>query len=167
VAVVENGPIAELLGFPKGYGTPKKPLAWSTVRRALEEAKHYWLATVRADCRPHVVPLDGLWLDDVWYYGGSPETVHHRAVFANPEVVMHLPDPMRAVIVEGVVRITTTTPELAARLATATNEKYAEYGYNVDASRYTDATGLYPRRVLAWTSFPADATRFVFDADGG
>ncbi|MEV0388431.1 pyridoxamine 5'-phosphate oxidase family protein [Nonomuraea sp. NPDC050643] len=30
-------------------------------------------ATVRADGRPHVVPVDGVWVDDRLYFGGRPE----------------------------------------------------------------------------------------------
>jgi nitroimidazol reductase NimA-like FMN-containing flavoprotein (pyridoxamine 5'-phosphate oxidase superfamily) len=62
---------------------------------------HYWLATTRPDGRPHVVPLDGLWLDDAWFFGGSAETVKSRNLKANPRAVVHLDDSERAVIVEG------------------------------------------------------------------
>jgi Pyridoxamine 5'-phosphate oxidase len=62
---------------------------------------HYWLATTRPDGRPHVVPLDGLWLDDAWFFGGSAETVKYRNLKANPRAVVHLDDSERAVIVEG------------------------------------------------------------------
>jgi hypothetical protein len=40
-----------------------RPLAtWPEARRRLEEADTYWLATVRADGRPHVVPVLAVWL---------------------------------------------------------------------------------------------------------
>jgi hypothetical protein len=90
-------PTATLLRFPPGYGTPEKRLEWDVVRRLLEDAPAYWLATARADGRPHVVPLDGLWVDDVWWYGGSPETVHIRNVTDRPKAVIHLADPMQVV----------------------------------------------------------------------
>ena len=35
-------------------------------------------------------------------------------------------------------------------------------GYGRDAQAYEGALGLYPRRVLAWSAFPRDATRFRF-----
>jgi hypothetical protein len=105
------------------------------------------------------VPLDGLWLDDVWYYGGSEQAVHYRNVLADPVVVMHLPDPVKAVIVEGDARLAHPSPELARRLAEAANEKY---GYGQDPAAYQGALGLYPRTVRAWTAFPRDATRFRF-----
>jgi hypothetical protein len=155
-------PTAELLDLPAGYGTPKKKLGWATVRRDLEQATAYWLATVRADGRPHVVPLDGLWVDDVWYYGGSERAVHRRTALARPDATMHLADPMRAVIVEGTVRLSSPEPDLAERLAEHANTKYAHYGLRNDASAYAEVLALSPRRVLAWTAFPKDATRFLF-----
>jgi RNA 3'-terminal phosphate cyclase len=103
-------------------------------------------------------------VDDVWWYGGAPDTVHIRTAEANPQAVMHLPDPMQAVIVEGVVQRTNPTPELAQRMAETANAKYAHYGLKNDASTYATAQGLVPSRVLAWSAFPSDATRFEFNA---
>ncbi len=108
-------PTAELLDLPKEYGRATRKLAWATVRAELERATQYWIATSRPHGRAHVVPLDGLWLDDVWYYGGSERAVHYRNVLANPDVVMHLPDPVKAVIVEGDARLAHPSPELAQR----------------------------------------------------
>jgi hypothetical protein len=31
------------------------------------------------------VPLDGIWVDDVWWYGGAPQTVHIRNAVARPQ----------------------------------------------------------------------------------
>lgn len=36
---------------------------WEETRVALEEAELFWIATVRADGRPHVTPLVAVWLD--------------------------------------------------------------------------------------------------------
>ena len=155
-------PKAVRLELPAGYGRAKKTLAWEEVRARLEEAKAYWVATVRPDGRPHVVPVDGVWVDDVWYYGGATETVHQRNLETNENVVMHLQDPYQAVIVEGTVRTEPTTPEQAQRIADASYAKYPEYGEN-PASAYAEALGLHPTKVLAWSAFPTDATRFLFD----
>jgi hypothetical protein len=159
---VSTIPTATLLGFPPGYGTAKRTLAWDEVRTMLEAAPAYSLATTRADGRPHVVPLDGLWVDDVWWYGGAPQTVHIRNVTDRPRAVMHLADPMQAVIVEGVVQRVTLAAERAQRLADVSNVKYAHYGMGNTADTYRKALGLFPDRVLAWTAFPKDATRFEF-----
>jgi predicted pyridoxine 5'-phosphate oxidase superfamily flavin-nucleotide-binding protein len=155
-------PTATTVRFPSGYGKATRTIGWEEVRARLEAAPAYWLSTARVDGRPHVVPVDGIWVDDVWWYGGAPGTVHVRTVEANPHAVMHLPDPMQAVIVEGVVFRVAPTAELAQRMADAANEKYAHYGLKNDAATYASALGLFPTRVLAWSAFPADATRFQF-----
>jgi hypothetical protein len=154
-------PTARPLRFPPAYGVkPGEVLAWEEVRTQLEEAPAYWLATVRRDGRPHTVPLDGVWLDDVWWYGGAPETVHMRAVATDPRVVMHLADPHSAVIVEGIVRRVATSVELAERLATASNQKY---GYGQPTSAYAEVNGLHPLVVLAWSNVMQKPTRFEFE----
>lgn len=155
-------PRATRLTFPSGYGTATRTMSWAEVRSRLESAPAYWLSTTRPDGRPHVVPVDGIWVDDVWWYGGAPETVHIRNVEASPRAVMHLPDPMQAVIVEGVVRRVAPAEDLASRLAAEASSKYAHYGLQPDAKAYASALGLYPTRILAWSAFPADATRFDF-----
>jgi hypothetical protein len=160
-------PTATLLRFPKGYGSAKRTIQWDEVRRLLEEAPAYWLATTRPDGRPHVVPLDGIWVDDVWWYDGAPRTVHIRNVSARPRAVMHLADPMQAVIVEGTVRRQALDDAVAQRLADASNSKYAHYGANNTADTYRKALGLFPERVLAWSTFPTDATRFDFGEHSG
>src|ERR671914_763350 len=117
-------PAPELLRLPPGYGTPKAPLVWGDVRRRLEGATRYWLATTRPDGRPHVVPLDGIWLDDAWYFGGSPSTVKHRNLTRNPRAVLHLEDATSAVIVEGTCEVIQADEELAQRLAELSKAKY-------------------------------------------
>jgi nitroimidazol reductase NimA-like FMN-containing flavoprotein (pyridoxamine 5'-phosphate oxidase superfamily) len=152
-------PIAERLDLPPAYGKVKRTVPWETVREELTKARVYWLATVRRDGRPHVVPVDGVWVDDRFYYGGAPETVHRRTVDANPEVVMHIGDGLQAFIVEGRVEVTMRSPKEAEQLAAVANDKY---GYGVEAKRYEAVPTLVPRLVLAWTDGLADATRFRF-----
>ncbi len=154
-------PTYELLELPPGYGTPRTPLPWATVRARLEEAAHYWLATVRPDGRPHVVPLDGIWLADAWYFGGSSATVKHRNLTNDPRAVMHLEDAASAIIVEGACEEFVPDQSLAAQLS---KHSRAKYGYGPDPASYATAGSwrLRPATVLAWNRFPEDATRFTF-----
>jgi hypothetical protein len=154
-------PSAEPLELPAEYGKVTTVLRWPTIRAFLERAERYWIATTRSDGRPHVVPVDGIWLDDRWYFGGSEHAIHQRTVAANPNVVMHLEDAMKAVIVEGQVRQTKPSSAVAKRLVAASREKY---GYAPSVSSYQKGVPtLMPNRVLAWTAFPKDATRFRFN----
>jgi nitroimidazol reductase NimA-like FMN-containing flavoprotein (pyridoxamine 5'-phosphate oxidase superfamily) len=54
---------------------------WDQTRRALEDAELFWIATVRADGRPHVTPLVAVWLDDAVYFAtgfGEQKAVNLR-----------------------------------------------------------------------------------------
>jgi nitroimidazol reductase NimA-like FMN-containing flavoprotein (pyridoxamine 5'-phosphate oxidase superfamily) len=42
--------------------------SWDDTRRALEAAELFWIATVRADGRPHMAPLVAVWLDDALHF---------------------------------------------------------------------------------------------------
>ena len=157
-------PVVEQMALPAEYGKPNKILRWEDVRRDLEEAQVYWVASTRPDGRPHTVPRDGIWLDDTWYYGGSERTVHSRNVMTNPAVAMHIGDGMKAIIVEGEAHHTRTSREIAERLAEINNDKYAHYGMDMKPEVYTTRGiwALEARRVLAWNILFEDATRFTF-----
>ena len=155
-------PRASLLSLPKGYGTPSTPLSWEDVRERLARSPAYWLASTRADGRPHVVARDGIWLDDALWYGGSEDTVHTRNIRKEPRVVAHIGDGKEAIIVEGAVAHIVLAAEAARDLAAAAMRKYPQYG-RIDPASYGDGVWvLRPARVLAWTRFPTDATRFDF-----
>jgi nitroimidazol reductase NimA-like FMN-containing flavoprotein (pyridoxamine 5'-phosphate oxidase superfamily) len=168
--------------MPEGYGLPSTTeglLAWADVEARLVAATSYWLATVRPDGRPHVVPRWGVWLDGRFWYDGAPSTVHARNLVVNPACSLHLESGTEAVIVEGESRPARAPAEtLGARLSAAF-AKYHELGYSPAADAWAGEAGptdegaadegagglrvLTPRRALAWFTFPADATRFQFD----
>ena len=157
--------------FPEGYGIPPTTegmLSWGDVEARLVSSKHYWLATVRPDGRPHVVPRWGVWLDGRFWYDGAPTTVHARNLAANPACSLNLENGAEAVIVEGEsapARVPAET--LGARIAEAFG-KYHTMGYSPAADAWAGEDGgglrvLPPRRAMAWFSFPTDATRFTFE----
>ena len=163
-------PLANRPQFPAGYGLPTTTdgmLSWSDVEARLVPAIVYWLATVRPDGRPHVVPRWGVWLDGRFWYDGSPETVHARNLSLNPACSLHLESGTEAVIVEGESHpARAESGGLGVRLAEAFS-KYHTRGYSPGPDSWSDEVGgglrvLTPRRVLAWFSFPTDATRFTF-----
>jgi len=70
MAYKEKEPVAEL--EPQFSSDGATPTPWAVGRRNLEEAKIYWLATVRPDGRPHVTPLLAVWLDRALYFCTGP-----------------------------------------------------------------------------------------------
>ena len=158
------GPRAEQLGLAPEYGSPNELLTWQEVDGRLRDAPVYWVASVRPDGRPHVVPRDGIWIDDTWYYGGSDASVHNRNLKSNPALTMHIGDGMTAIIVEGLATFETVASDVAERMASEHNRKYSHYGMKATPEQYVSKAGrgLRADRVLAWTNLPVNATRFVF-----
>lgn len=168
---MSSTPKAERPILPEGYGLPASReglLQWEQVEERLVAARHYWIASVRPDGRPHSVPRWGVWLDGAFYYDGAPSTRHVRNVEANPAVTLTLESGTEVVIVEGESYAMRAEPEgLGARLSTAFG-KYAADDYEPGPDSWSGPDGgglrvIRPHRVLAWFAFPGDCTRFTFD----
>jgi pyridoxamine 5'-phosphate oxidase-like protein len=153
--------------FPKGYvDHPKSTVTWDYVAQRLVESKNYWLCSVRPNGHPHVIPRWGVYIDDKFYYDGSPETRHAQNIVENPHISLHLESGDEVIISEGTSKPAgRPSPELAIKIAEAYRSKYALMGYAPKADQWNDG-GLYeftPRKVLAWTSFTEDPTKFEFE----
>jgi uncharacterized pyridoxamine 5'-phosphate oxidase family protein len=160
-------PTASAARFPNEYGqTPEtraRLLDWTAVAERIAAARNYWLATTGADGRPHLRPVDGVFVDGALCFGGSPETRWVRNLEQRPELSISLPDDEHAVILEGSAELI-TDPDLpiSRALAPANRAKYPQY-FDTDTDRgFLPFWCLRPRRVFAWslTEFPAAATRF-------
>lgn len=164
-----GGPLASRPHIP-GYGIPndkKGLLPWSHVSERMAQAMHYWVCTVSPEGRPHATPVDGLWLDEQLWFGGSPTTRRNRNLAANPAVCIHLESGTDVVIVHGEAQeVRGVDRALAVRLA---DESAKKYGYGLKPEQYEKTAGMFvlrPRMVLAWKNFPRDATRWHFDGRG-
>lgn len=165
-----NAPSRDRPEMPAGYGVDQAErfVAWEDVEAKLRESLHYWLATTRPGGRPHVVPRWGVWLDGAFWYDGSPETIHVRNLMDDTRCVLHLEDGARAVIVEGTsVASDPVQGELGKRLSGEFARKYGpDYTPPPDAWADEIAGGmrtLRPMKVMAWTEFPKDLTRYRFE----
>lgn len=152
--------------FPQGYvDNPVSILHWEEVKKRLVEDIHYWICSVYPNHRPHVVPRWAVWVDDRIYYDGSPETQHARNITQNPEVALHLESGAEAVILYGTAEaIKKPDPLLAEKIAGEYRRKYTSLGYAPQSDQW-DQGGLFciiPKRVLAWTRFTENPTRFTF-----
>lgn len=63
-------------------------ITWEETRRLLEAAELSWIATVRADGRPHVTPLVAVWVDGALYFHTGAEEQKFANLRANPHVVL-------------------------------------------------------------------------------
>ncbi|MEP7134458.1 MAG: pyridoxamine 5'-phosphate oxidase family protein [Chloroflexota bacterium] len=152
--------------FPKGYvDNPASYVTWDWVAEQLTVSENYWLSSVRANGKPHVVPRWGVFIDNKLYYDGSPETRHAQNILQNPHVTLHLESGYKVVILEGQSKPAgKPEPEFAVSLAEAMGKKYSSQGYTPKPDQW-DEGGLYvftPRQCLAWTSFFENPTKFEF-----
>jgi hypothetical protein len=68
---------------------PASPWALAEERLANpEKGRTYWLATVRPDGRPRVMPLIGLWLDEAMYFVAGERTRKGRNLAGDPRCVI-------------------------------------------------------------------------------
>jgi nitroimidazol reductase NimA-like FMN-containing flavoprotein (pyridoxamine 5'-phosphate oxidase superfamily) len=160
-----DGPRASRPQIPAEYGVPKGKkglLPWSYVTERMAAAMCYWVCTVSPAGIPHATPVDGLWLDDRLYFGGSPQTRRNRNLAANPAVCVHLESGAEVLMLQGQARLLTADRALANRLAEASAQKY---GYAPEPAQY-EAGGVHvfsPRVVIAWRQMMKDATRWHLD----
>jgi hypothetical protein len=108
-----------------------------------------------------------VWLDDCFWYDGSPATIHVQNLERDPSCVLHLEDGWDVTIVEGKsLRSEPIIGEMGERLAGEYARKYGpDYTPAPDAWSDDIAGGmrvLRPEKVLAWSDFPNDVTRFTF-----
>ncbi|MGH9773677.1 MAG: pyridoxamine 5'-phosphate oxidase family protein [Candidatus Acidiferrales bacterium] len=76
-------------------------LPWSWARERLERAHNYWIATMRPEGAPHVMPIWGLWADESFYFSTDRSSRKFRNLLANPKCVVCPENAAEAVMVEG------------------------------------------------------------------
>ena len=115
------------------YGDPTAtPPPWGTIERLLADAQLYWIVTVRADGRPHAVPLVGVWHDGAFAFCTGPEEQKKRNLDVNSHVAVTTGstgvggwDKGKDVVLEGTA-VRVTDPDALQTLATAWSDKYGD-----------------------------------------
>jgi len=114
-----------------GYGIAAGPtglLPWSWADERLRASHDFWLATVRADGRPHLMPVWAVWHEDALWFSSSLGSRKIRNLLAEPRCSLSTEDGDRPVVVDGRAEIVTDLDRIAGFLA-ASNAKYqVDYG---------------------------------------
>ena len=105
---------------------------WTEVEALLTDAQLYWIVTVRADGRPHAVPLVGVWWEGAFVFCTGREEQKARNLAVAPRVAVTTGttgaggwDSGKEVVVEGTAERVTDAGALQA-LADAWYAKYGE-----------------------------------------
>jgi len=99
-------------------------MPWATALDRLEHpapGQNHWLATVRPDGRPHLMPIIAFWIDGGFHFLAGEETQKGRNLAADDRCVIgtgNLASPSLDIIVEGRAR-PVTDEATVSRLAEA------------------------------------------------
>jgi nitroimidazol reductase NimA-like FMN-containing flavoprotein (pyridoxamine 5'-phosphate oxidase superfamily) len=103
------------------------------------------LATVTADGRPVVGPVDGMFLRGAFHFGSSPDSLRFRHIRARPHVsATHLPGEELAVTVQGRAVAVDIQAEAGAELRRALLEIYVPR-YGPEWEQFLDSGPVYAR----------------------
>lgn len=125
----------------------RNPARWRAIEARLGRETEIWLATVRVDGRPHLVPLWYVWLEGKIYVCTGSDTQKFANLRTNQNVSLALTDPLNVILIEGEAHVADRA--LIDRVADYFFNKY-EWDF-----RYDDAADWYlieitPFRILAW-----------------
>lgn len=146
------------------------PTSWQDAASVLESAELYWLTTVRADGRPHVTPLIGVWHDDAVHFCTGLREQKARNLEHRAQVALTAGNNAWArgldVIVEGTASQVTDGDTLQ-RLADAYESKYgSDWHFDVGDGVFgsgVDAAAVFriePVKVLAFAKQPHAQTTY-------
>jgi nitroimidazol reductase NimA-like FMN-containing flavoprotein (pyridoxamine 5'-phosphate oxidase superfamily) len=148
------------------------PTPWADAASALERAELYWLTTVRADGRPHVTPLIGVWHDGAVHFCTGLREQKARNLEHGLRVALTTGNNTWAqgldVVVEGTAVRIEDTGALQA-LADAYEAKYGSvWHFDVGDGVFgagEDAAAVFriePAKVMAFAKDPHAHTTFRF-----
>src|SRR3954466_2013844 len=118
---------------------------WADIDKLLTDAQLYWIITVRADGRPHAVPIVGIWQDGAFAFCTGSDEQKQRNLDGNPHVAVTTGstgangwDSGKDVVVEGTAVRVTDAGALQG-LAAAWFAKYGEdWKYEVRGQEFVE-----------------------------
>ncbi|HYU39308.1 MAG TPA: pyridoxamine 5'-phosphate oxidase family protein [Acidimicrobiia bacterium] len=149
----------------KGSTDGRGLLPWSWAEERLTESHDYWIATVRSDGRPHLMPVWGVWDGDALWFSSSRGSSKARNLTAEPRCSVATENAWEPVVIEGIAGVVTDHDSLA-RFIALENEKYGT-DYSVDFLD-PDVNATYriqPSWVFSLTEddFEGSPTRWSFE----
>jgi len=147
--------------------------SWDDARRTLETAELFWIATVRADGRPHMTPLVAVWLDDVLHFCTGESEQKATNLRENQNVILMTGcnqwDGGMDVVVEGRA-VPITDQSTLTRLAEAWTHKWdgrwdyepGPEGFKSDENESVLVFTVRPDKVFAFAKGNFSHTRHTF-----
>jgi hypothetical protein len=149
------------------------PTPWPDVAQALEQAELYWLTTVRADGRPHVTPLIGLFHDGAMHFTTGLDEQKARNLEHSARVAITTGNNTWAkgldVVVEGTA-VRVTDGDTLQQVADGIEAKYggdwhfdvADDGFSHSDGGFAAVFRIEPDKVMAFAKDPHGQTTYRF-----
>lgn len=125
----------------------QNPARWRSIEARLSREPTIWLATVRADGRPHMAPLWYVWLDNDIYIATGADTQKYVNLHGNQSVALALPDPSNVIILEGEAHA--ADRKTVDKLGEHFYHKY-EWDFRYDEDAEWRLVKITPLKILAW-----------------
>ncbi len=116
----------------------------------LEKEENIWLTTVRADGRPHLVPLWFVWLDGKVWICTPRDSQKVKNIRKNPHVALSLEDGLNPLILEGKAALRHDAP-WPDKLGPRFEKKYG-WDFRTDDTAEYVLVEIVPVRVISWTT---------------
>jgi PPOX class probable F420-dependent enzyme len=114
------------------------------VERRLQTEQNLWLATVRSDGSPHLVPIWFVWVAGKIYLCTGVDSVKVRNLTQNPQVSIALEDGNQPIVIEG-------QAQLIGRAETAVVGAFQrKYDWDITSDdTYTQVIEIQPKKIRA------------------
>ncbi len=116
----------------------------SQVERRLQTEQNLWLATVRPNGTPHLVPIWFVWVAEKIYLCTGVDSVKVRNLTRNPQVSVALEDGTKPIVIEGVAQPIGHSP------AAVVDAFQRKYDWDITSDNiYTRIIEIEPKRIRA------------------
>ena len=138
----------------------RNPTRWRNIESRLGREMTMWLATVRADGRPHLVPLWFIWLENKVYVATGTHTQKFLNLRTNQNVSLSLPATDNVLMIEGEAHLVTDY-KVEEAIADYFFNKY-EWDFRYDESAKWKLVEITPFKMLVWgDGFDREGTRVL------
>jgi general stress protein 26 len=114
------------------------------IERRLQTEQNLWLATVRPDGSPHLVPIWFVWVMGKIYLCTGADSVKVRNLLQNPHVSIALEDGNQPIVIEGLAQPIGAAPKPVIE---AFKKKF-DWNISTDGE-YNQVIEIEPQRVRA------------------
>jgi PPOX class probable F420-dependent enzyme len=108
----------------RGPGEGIGLLPWSWAEERLKASREYWVATVRPDGRPHLMPVWGVWHEGAFWFSSGEQSRKARNLRSDPRCSISTSNAAEPVVIEGIAELV-TEPSVVQVITGLEKQKYS------------------------------------------